>query len=220
MANRRRFIPTVIAAALVALFLPLIASAQGNYDPWGRDRSDRNRDYRRDRDYDNNDSYGGRYNRSGLRESIRRLHDYAHQLERDLDRELDDSRENGTRHEDRLNGTAQSFRAAASSLKDRFDNGRDLNRSAGEARRVLDIGNQIGRRIQHHFGDRRIRSDWQRISQELRVIANAYGYGGGYGSGGYGRDNDNHGHDDDHNRRRNDNQRSNNDWWRRLPFQQ
>jgi len=211
MANRPRLIPAVIAAALLALCLPLVASAQGGYDPWGRNRD---RDYRRNRDYDDDDYYYGRGSRNSLRESVRRLKDAAHQLQRDLDHELDHSRENGTRHEDRLNEVAKDFRDAASDLKDSFGNGRNMNNSAHEARRVINLGNQLGRRIQHHFDDYRIRSDWQRVSQELRVIQNAYGYGyDGY----YGRDDDYYGRDrnDDRWRRR---RNTNNDWSRRLPF--
>lgn len=208
MTNRRRLILNVAAAALVALFLPVIASAQGNYDPWGRDR-----DYRRDRGYGNDDYYGGRNDRYGVRESARRLKDYAHQLQRDLDHALDHSREDGTRHEDRLNAIAQQFRDAASDLKDRVGNGRDLNRSSNEARRVLDLGQRLERRIEHHFDDYRIRSDWERVSQELRVIANAYGSNRGYDNGGY------YDRDDDRYGNRRDNQRGNNNdpWWRRLP---
>lgn len=214
MANRPRLIPTLIAAALMAIFLPLIASAQGSYDPWyGRNRD---RDYRRNRDYNDDDYYYGRNSRGSLRETVRRLKDDAHRLQRDLDHELDHSDENGTRHEDRLNNVAQNFRDAASDLENSFGNGRDMNRSADEARRVLALGDRLGRRIQHHFDDYRIRSDWQRVSQELRVIRNAFGYYGGYDNGGYyGRDDDYYGNDNDRYRRR---RNTNNDWWRRLPL--
>jgi len=214
MANRRRFIPTIIAAALVALFLPLIASAQGGYDPWGRDRQ--NRDSRRNRDYDNDDNYYGRNNRNSLRESVRRLNNAAGDLQRELDRELDhDRREDGTRHEDRLNDIARNFRQATSNLQNRLGDGRDLNRSAGEARRVLDLGRQLRNRSQHHFDNYRLRSSWQQVQQELRVIADVYGSNRGYGNGGY----NDHDHDDDRYRRQRDNRgNNNNEWWRRLPF--
>jgi len=201
----------VVAAALLALFLPLIVSAQGNYDPWGRDRRDRDTDYRRDRDYRNDGYNGGRDGYRSMRDSARRLKDYAHQLQRDLDHELDNSREDGTRHEDRLNDIAQSFRDAASDFSNRVGDGRDLNRSASEARRVLDLGNQLNRRIQHHFDDDRIRSDWQRVSQELRVIADIYGSGRGNDNGGY------YGRDDNYGRDRNNRRNNNEPWWRRRP---
>ena len=181
MANRTKKILTVAAFALIALFLPLTATAQGNYDPWGRDSRDRNRDwdYNRDRDYRRNrdyDDYYGRYDSRRLRDSASRLKDYAHRLQRDLDHTLDRSDEDGTRHEDRLNAIAQRFRDAASDFKDRVGDGRDLNRSSGEARRLLELGNRLERSIEHHFDNYRIRSDWQRVNQELRVIADIYGF--------------------------------------------
>jgi hypothetical protein len=199
MANRRRFIPTVIAAAVMALFLPLIASAQGNYD-WGRNR--------RDRDYDDDDYYG-RNNRFAVRDSVRRLDSAARNLQRELDRELDrDDREDGTRHEDRLNDVARSFRQATNDLKNRVGDGRDLDRSAGEARRVLDLGRRLGNRIEHHFDNLRLRANWHEIQHELRLIGNVYGRDRGYGDAR---------NDDDRYRRPRD-RRNNNEWWRRLPL--
>src|ERR1051325_534990 len=113
MTNRRRkLIPTIIATALLALCLPIMASAQGSYDPWNRDR-----DYRR-----NDNRYG--YNQRMLRDSIRRVR-----------HRLDDPR-----REDRINEVARAFQRAVERLDDRFDNGRDLTGSTNEARRLLEIG--------------------------------------------------------------------------------
>ena len=202
--NNRRTILTVVAAALVALLLPLMASAQGVYDPWGRRRDDR--DYRRDRDYGRDDY---RYDWRSVRDSIRRLNDLSRNLARDLDRVLDRSHEDGTRHEDNLNALAQDFHNAASDLKDSFGDGRNLNRSEDEAHRVLQLGNQLSRRLRHHFDNGRIRSDWSQVSQELRLIANVYGSRFDGYDGYYGRDDDYR--RDDRNRRRNA------PWWQRIP---
>ena len=61
MTNRRTFSFSILAGAILALCLPVLASAQGTYDPFGRNRDyGRDGDYRRDRDQ--NDNYGyGRY---------------------------------------------------------------------------------------------------------------------------------------------------------------
>src|SRR3954471_10471864 len=106
MTNRRRFLPIIIAAALMALFLPLIASAQGSYDSWNRDRRD-DRDYRRDRDYRDNDNW--RYGNRMLRDVTRRLDDRSGDFQRHLDSALDRSRYDGTRREDRINEIARDF---------------------------------------------------------------------------------------------------------------
>ena len=203
MINRRT-LSTVIAAALIAFCLPILAAAQQG--TWGRPDYQRDRDYRRNRD---NRSYG-RYDRQTVRNSVNRLRDLSNRLRNDVDRALDHSRVDGTRREDRINDMARDFQRAASDLKDRFNDGRDINRSQNEARRVLDLASRMDRVINRgRVYDNRVASDWAQIRQELNVIANVYGYNGNYGNDGYyGRDRD-------------DRNRNNNDgWWRRLPFPQ
>jgi len=179
MTNRRRFLPTIIAAALMALFLPLIASAQGN-DSWNRDRRD-DRDYRRDNDDWRNRN---RYDSRVLRDVTRRLDDRSGDFQRHLDSALDRSRYDGTRREDRINDIARDFRNAASNLRRSANDGRNLNRSSDEARRVLQIGSRIDQFIGRQRLDYRATSDWAQIRQDLRVIADIYNLnfnGGGWG---------------------------------------
>ena len=175
MINRRKNFLTIIAVALVALFLPVMASAQGNYDPWGRNSR-------------NDDRYGN--NNRALRDSIRCVKDRSDDFRDHLDSALDRSRYDDTRREDRINYVAREFENAASRLKDRFGDGRDLNRSAGEAQRLLQIGSRIDQLISRNRFDGRVMSDWAQIRQDLRVIASAYnntGYNGNNG-GYYGND--------------------------------
>jgi hypothetical protein len=192
MTNRRKNFLTIIAVALVALFLPVMASAQGNYDPWNR-----NRDNGRDR---RNDDY---INRS-LRDSIRRVKDRSDDFKDHLDSALDHSRYDRTRREDRINDVARDFENAADRLKDRYGDGRDLNRSYNEAQRLLQIGVRIDQMIARNRFDGRVMSDWAQIRQDLRVIANAYGNYGGYNNDPY--------------RRRNDNRSRIGDIFRNFPF--
>ncbi len=65
MTNRRTLKFSIFAAATLALCLPVLAAAQGTYDPWGRNRDD---EYRRNR----NGNYG-RYDERYLKDSIQRL---------------------------------------------------------------------------------------------------------------------------------------------------
>ncbi|MFN2516457.1 MAG: hypothetical protein ABR556_09600 [Pyrinomonadaceae bacterium] len=218
MTNRRTLRLSIFAAAILALCLPALAAAQGTYDPWGRNPDyQRDRDYRRDRNRDD-DYYGrnGRYDERYLRNSIHRLDRLAKDFEKDLDRDLDRSREDGTRHEDRVNNEARDFRNAVGNLKSRFGNGRDLNRSINEAQRVLQEARRTERVTRHHFDNPRLASEWSQIQQELRVISDAYrlGYGGNYG--GYfpnNRRNDDYRRNNPNNRNQN-----NNDWRRRIPW--
>jgi hypothetical protein len=180
---------SIFAAAILALVLPVAASAQ-----WGGRYPD-------DRGY-------GRYDDRGLRDSVQRLDRLAKDFERDMDRALDHSRANGTNREDRINDQVHQFRRSVGDLKSRVGNGRDLNRSADEARRVLQEADQMDRVSRRGF-DGRTASEWSQIQQELRYISNAYGFGyGGSGRDGDWRRNDRN----DRNNNRND------DWWRRIPF--
>jgi hypothetical protein len=180
---------SVLAAALIALALPVVAVAQGRYP-----------DYRRDRDYGRNGRYDDRY----VRDSIHRLDRLAKDFQRDLDRALDRSRRDGTRYEDQLNSDASEFRNAVGNLKSRFGNGRDLDRSANEAQRVLALGNRIDRSQRLFYNDRRTANEWSQIRRELQVLEDAYGYSGYYGN------------DDDY--RRQQRNRDIDDWMRRIPW--
>ena len=96
---------SILAAALVALSLPVVAAAQ-----WGgRNRQDR---YPDDRGY-------GRYDERAVKDSAHRLDRLAKDFERDMDRALDRSRVNGTNREDRINEEVHQFRRAAGDLKSR-----------------------------------------------------------------------------------------------------
>ena len=185
MTNRNTLKFSIFAAAILALALPSAASAQ-----WGRYPDDRDRG-----------GYG-RYDDRGLRDSVHRLDRLAKDFERDMDRSLDRSRANGSRREDQINNQVHQFRDAVGDLKSRIGNGRDLNRSADEARRVLQEADQLDRVA-------RRASQWSQIQQELRYISDAYGF---RYNGGYGRDDD--WRRNDRNRDRN----NNDDWWRRIPF--
>lgn len=169
--NNRRTILTVVATALLALCLPLLASAQGSY---GRGR---------------NDGYGGydRYNRT-LRDAARRVSDRSRDFQRHIDAALDRSRYDDTRREDRINDMANDFRNAANALRNEVGDGRNINRGADEAQRLLQIGSRIDRFVARARLDSRAASDWSQIRQDLRVIADAYGFRLN-GNGGYDRDN-------------------------------
>jgi hypothetical protein len=188
MINRRTISFSIMVAALVALALPLVATAQGRYPDYGYP------DYR-------NDRYDNRY----LRDSIHRLDRLAKDFQNDLDRALDRSRADGTRREDSINQQARSFRRAVGDLKSRFGNGRDLNRSRNEAARVLQEADQLDRMTRVRWFDSRLASEWMQIRREVDNIERAYGYSG-YGNG---RRNDDWGRG----RRGNDAP-----WWQNIPL--
>lgn len=197
--NRHTLKFSILAAAILALSLPAAAAAQ-----WGRNDRDRDRD---------RGGYG-RYDERALRDSVHRLDRLAKDFERNMDRALDRSRANGSQREDRINARVHQFRDAVGDLKSRVGNGRDLNRSADEARRVLQEGQQLDRVTRPRWFDNRLASEWSQIQRELRFISGVYGF---RYDGGYGRDDDwrrrRDDRDDDYRRRdRID------DWMRRIPF--
>jgi len=219
--NRFRNLTAFFAFALLILGLPTFASAQ-----WGNNRNNRNDDH-----------YGnGSYNRN-LQGTIKNLKNRSSQFERRIDRELDNSRYDGRQREDRVLQLAHDFKDATERLDREYDNRNDYSRSQDEARRVLDLGSQLDRVISRLRTNSNVGSEWNRISQDLNVLRNAYNYNGnrrGNRNGDYNDDDDYYGNnrnrrnddDDDYNRnRRNDdnnrnnrNRRTNNDWRRNFPF--
>ncbi len=201
MINRHTLKFSLLVLGILAFALPGTAAAQ-----WGRDNRD-NRDY-------------GRYDERALRDSVHRLDRLSKDFERNIDRALDRSRANGSQREDQINDQVHRFRDAVGDLKGRVGNGRDLNRSADEARRVLTEGQQLDRVARPRWFDNRLASDWSQIQRELRIISDAYGFR--YNGGGYGRDDDWRRRDDDNRRRdnRDDRNNRNDDWRRRIPFPQ
>ena len=167
MTHRRTMSFSILAAAFLALCLPMVAAAQ--WPDYGRNR-------------DRNDRYS-RYDERYLRDSIHRLDRMAKDFEREVDRSLDRSRRDGTRNEDRINNEARQFRNAVGNLKSRFGNGRDLNRSRNEAQRVLQEAQGLNRVARF---DNRLANQWSQIQRELGVIADAYNLG--YSNGGYRND--------------------------------
>jgi hypothetical protein len=179
--NRFKNLFTVFAFSLLVLALPTIASAQ-----W------------RDRDRDDDDyNRSGRYNRN-LEGTIKNLKNRSREFARRLDRELDRSRYDDRNREDRLNNLAEDFRRAAADLDREYDGRRDYRESQDEARRVIQLGQQLGNALNRSRLNYNVQGDWNRIQQDLNILANAYGYNNRYN--------------------RNNRNNRNDDWRNRLPF--
>ena len=168
--NRIKSLMAVSAFSLLILGLPAIASGQWNGGNNGR----------------NNGGYYG--NGGNIRSSVRNLKNRSESFEKAVDR-FDDRRDdrnngrnrrggwnNGDNYRDNLENLASQFKNAADDLEDAYGNGRNLNNSADEARRVLDIASQIDRVIYNSRGGRNVQGQWNSMRQDLNVIANVYGY--------------------------------------------
>ncbi|HXG85153.1 MAG TPA: hypothetical protein VNI84_14125 [Pyrinomonadaceae bacterium] len=203
--NRLRNLTAIFAFALLILGLPTFASAQ-----WGNNR---------------NGGYGNGSSNRNLQGTIKNLKNRSSQFERRIDRELDNSRYDGRQREDRVLQLAHDFKDATERLDRAYDNRGDYSRSQNEARRVLDLGSQLDRVISRLRTNSNVGSDWNRISQDLNVLRNAYNYNGNrrnnrngdYDDDDYNRNDRNRRNDDDYNRN-NRNRRTNNDWRRNFPF--
>lgn len=127
----------------------------------------------------------GPYNRN-LRATVENLKNNARRLENRID-DIDDRDRWGNRSgRNNLENLANRFRNATDRLEDRYDDRRDYNDSYNEVRNVLNIGQQLDRELSRARVNSSIRSDWNRIEADLRVLANAYNLrysGGGYGIG-------------------------------------
>lgn len=160
MFSLRKLSFSMMAIALFALCVPVLASAQGRFPDYGRDRG------------------YGRYDERQLRDSVHRLDRLSKDFEKNLDRALDRSRMNNSRREDRINAEAKEFRRLVGRLKSRLGNARDLSRSSNEAYAVLQQAQQLERVARPRWFDGRLASQWSQIRQELRIISDAYGTSG------------------------------------------
>ncbi len=193
--NRLRNLIGVFAFALLVFSVSAVtASAQ-----W-RDNDDDDGYYRNDRRNRRDDDYNRNGNNRNLKSTIKNLKNRSQQFERRLDRELDNSRYDGNNREDRLNQLAEDFANAADNLDDRYDGRGDYQNSYDEAQRVLQLGNQLDRAISRARLNGNVQNDWNRIRQDLNVLANAYNY-----------------NNNNRNNRRN-RQGNNGDWRNSIPF--
>lgn len=179
----------ISAFSLLILGLPAIASAQWNGGNGG---------------YGNN---GGYYGNGNLRSVVRNLKNRAARFEEAVDR-YDDRQDRRDRrgnwggygnnnYSGNLENLADQFRNATDDLEDAYGRGRNMNNSADEARRVLDIASRIDQAIYNsRRGGGNLQGQWNSMRQDLRVLANAYGY----------------------NNRNNRNNRRNGSWRDNLPF--
>jgi len=171
--NKFKGLVATAAFSLLILGLPAIASAQ-----WGG--------------YPNNGGYYGNYN---IKSNVKNLKERAKDFEKAVDRFEDRSDRNrrggwgnnggygnyggygnNGAYADNLERLADQFKNAADRLEDKYGNGRNLNNSADEARRVLDLANRINNQLNSFRGNNMLMGQWNRMRQDLNAIANVYGY--------------------------------------------
>ncbi len=175
----RRFTKfTLLAAFSTLLLLPAVANAQYRDRDYDDDPyySGRDNGRQRGRDRRNNDRYDDRYNGADLREAVRRIEERSDNFRDVFDRALDRSRYDGTNREDRIAEVAHQFEESADRLSKRFGNGRNLDNTRDDARRLLDSGARLDNFVNRNRLDSRTASLWSGIRQDLRIVANAYGY--------------------------------------------
>ena len=174
--NRIKSLIGIGAFSLLILGLPAIASAQwnGGYGGYG------------------NGGYGnGGYGNGNVRSVVRNLKNKAERFENAVDRydDRNDNRNNrggwgnwggwgnNNNYGGNLENLADQFKNAADDLEDAFGQGRNLNNSADEARRVLDLASAIDNELNNSRGRRgNLFGQWNSMRQELNVIAQTYGY--------------------------------------------
>jgi hypothetical protein len=168
----------ISAFSLLILGLPAIASAQWNGGYGG---------------YGNNGGYGngGYYGNGNVRSVVRNLKNKAERFENAVDRydDRNDNRNNrggwgnwggwgnNNNYGGNLENLADQFKNATDDLEDAFGQGRNLNNSADEARRVLDLASAIDQQLRNSRGGRgNLFGQWNSMRQDLNVIAQTYGY--------------------------------------------
>lgn len=171
----------VAAFSLLVLGLPAIASAQ-----W-RDRDD---DYNRggygNGGYGNggygNGGYGNNTYYGNIRSTVQNLKIRAKNFERLSDQSgrygggYGGYGGYGNGRNGRIEDLADQFARAADRLEDKYGRGRNLDNSADEARRVIDIGSRIEQEMYRSRGNNALQNQWNEISNDLQIIANTYGF--------------------------------------------
>lgn len=169
--NKIKGLVAISAFSLLILGLPAIASAQWNGGYGGRGNN------------------GGYYGNGNVKSAVRNLKNRAERFEDAVDRYGN----NNNRRNDRggwggyggygnnnyggnLESLANQFKDATDDLEDAYGNGRNLNNSEDEARRVLDLASAIDREIYNSRGRGNIQGQWNSMRQDLNAIANEYGY--------------------------------------------
>lgn len=199
--NKIKAMVAISAFSLLILGLPAIASAQwgGGYGGYG------------------NGGYGNGGYGYNIKSTVKNLKNKAERFENAVDRydDDDDDRYNrggyggyggygnggyGNNNYGRnLERLADQFKDATDDLEDAYGNGRNMNNSADEARRVLDIASQIDREVYNsRRGGNNVSGQWNSMRQDLNMLANAYGY--------------------NNNNRNNRNNRRNGNWRNNIPF--
>lgn len=162
--NRIKTLVGIFAFSLMLLALPSVASAQ-----W------------RDRDRDRDDYGRGNYGYRDVRIQINNLKNRGRTFERLAER-YDDRRDNRGRWGNirygggNLESLASSFRSAVNELGDAYGRGRNLNNSRDEAQRLMSLARQIDNEMRGSRLGNDIRYEWNEMSKDLGVIADAYGW--------------------------------------------
>lgn len=198
IARHRNLTVSGLLLTLFVLCAPVLTSAQYRDDGYyGRNDGYQRRGGRNNRNARRNQNY---YSRT-VRDAIRRIEDNSDNFNDRIDGALDRSRVDGRRREDQILNIAKNFEETADDLNDRYGEGRNLENSRNLAQRLLDDGARLDNFIRRQRLDGRTEQLWRQISQDLRVVADAYGYRtrAGY-NGGY--------NDDDYYRRGNNRSRT------------
>ena len=157
--KHNNLIRILVAAALLILAVPVIASAQvyNRYDPGDRDRS----------------------TRFDVRDAIARLDNAGARLQSDLNAGSERRVLGGLLSFRSVDNDAvaevRDFRRAVRDLRASARGGYALNRSVDEARAVLDRGVQLDRYLRLRTGRASVDADLAEIRSDLHVIADAYG---------------------------------------------
>jgi len=157
--KHNNLIRILVAAALLIVAVPVIASAQvyNRYDSGDRDRS----------------------NRFDVRDAVARLDNASARLQGDLNAGSERRALGGLLSFRSVDNDAiaqvRDFRRAVRDLRASARGGYARDRSVDEARAVLDRGVQLDRYLRLRTGRTSVDADLAEIRSDLHVIADAYG---------------------------------------------
>lgn len=120
------------------------------------------------------ESRGRKMTKAQVKTVINRVENRVDNFVRHYDKSLDNSRLNGTRREDYLNGRAKQLENATDELSREFQRRDAWIENKDEVRRCLNIASDIDKSIKNRRLSRDTENIWAKVRYELNTLADIY----------------------------------------------
>lgn len=120
------------------------------------------------------ESRGRKMTKAQVKAVIHRVEDRVDNFVKHYDKSLDNSRLNGTRREDWLNGRAKQLEKATDELAREFQRSDAWIENKDEVRKCLNIATDIDKSMKNRRFSRDTENIWSKVRYELNTLADIY----------------------------------------------